>query len=212
MKRMPARCFGAVLFLWFLTSASGVLRAAPLLFSGSLSGFATESATGRCAPLITVNAVGSGTSNLLGNFFDTQSNCTTSLTSFGDGLFILTSIEQPANSIQGTYSGTVVVEPSQTLEITATLDVTGGSGQFAGATGTLESIGSLFPTGAYTATFSGTVNAAPEPSALLLLACGLVLCALAGGFLDTLRKHTVISRGDPFLHIASGGVSTAREI
>ncbi len=163
----------------FLFVCSGVIASAgPLVLSGTLTGSASESLTGRCAPFITVTAVATGTATVLGSFADTQSHCTTSLTSFGDGLFKLTSAGTPLNTIFGTYSGTAAVGSGGVLDFSADLRVNAGSGLFDNMTGDLLTTGTLDSAGAYKASFSGTLNATPEPGTFALALWSLGLCAL----------------------------------
>lgn len=153
------------------------LEATTLLFSGSVAGTASEDLQGRCAPLITVNAGGSGSSNLLGNFVDVQSHCTTGPSSFGTGLFTLTSQSAASDSLFGTYSGTAALGSGGVLNFSALLTVSGGSGTFAGASGTLNSTGTLDRSGGFAATFAGSVTTAPEPGTTSAALAGLALCA-----------------------------------
>jgi hypothetical protein len=60
------------------------------------------------------------------------------------------------------------------LDFNVTLQVTGGTGLFADDSGTLVSSGALNEiTGAFSATFSGSVAPAPEPSSLCLIGVGI---------------------------------------
>lgn len=142
-------------------------RASTLTFSGTIGGTATEDTSGRCAPFVTVNATGSGTSDLLGNFTDVQGHCTTGPTTFNAGLFTLTSQSAPNDSFFGSYSGTASFVSGGVLSVSAALNVLGGTGSFAGATGALTSTGTLQPSGAFAANFNGSLTTAPEPAILL---------------------------------------------
>jgi hypothetical protein len=141
--------------------------------SGSVIGTASVDFAGRCAPLPTVNATGNGVASGLGNFFDTQSHCTTGPLSFDQGIFDLTSTDIPENSLLGTYFG-MASSQDGLLEFTSTLLVTGGTGIFDNASGTLLSSGSLNEnTGAFQASFSGSAGAVPEPSSISLIGLGI---------------------------------------
>lgn len=179
----------AVLLALLSTTIALTLQSAPLIFSGTVAGTAGEDFSGRCAPLITVNAAGSGSSNLLGAFVDTQSHCDSSFTTFNNGLFTLTSQTSPTESLSGTYSGSALIGAGGALNFSAVLAVTGGSGQFTGASGTLISTGSLNPSGGFQASFSGQVETVPEPSTLLLLPLG----SAAIWFVRCKRRRTVPS-------------------
>lgn len=161
-----------------LVSSGLSIQASTLAFSGTVNGTAVENPQGSCAPFITVNATGSGSSNLLGSFTDVQSHCTTSLTTFDNGVFTLTSQSTPGDSLFGIYAGTASVGSGGVLDFSALLSVNGGSGSFAGASGTLNSSGTLAATGAFTASFSGSVNPTPEPATFLPALGVLALLAL----------------------------------
>ncbi|MBA4163557.1 MAG: hypothetical protein C0510_02830 [Erythrobacter sp.] len=120
--------------------------------------------TGRCAPpyFNTVNiapgAVSStGTSNI-GTFESTQSHCITSPppTDVVDGEFTYTF--RAGDSITGTYSGNVAAgsTPGQFIG-TENLVITGGTGRFVGAVGTILETGDLGFANGF-ATFAGTVD------------------------------------------------------
>lgn len=176
---MRIRSFFTVLVSAVLMlSVNSATKAASLSFSGNLTGTAFENPAGRCSPFITVNAFGAGTSNLLGSYQDVQSHCTTSLTTFNNGLFTLTSVTSPGNSIFGTYSGTASVQGA-ILAFSANLLIQGGSGQFAAASGSLNSQGTLDQAGNYTASFTGVVETAPEPASLPFGALGLLVIAIS---------------------------------
>ena len=150
-----------------------VLHASPIMIAGSVTGAASVDLTGRCAPLPTVSAAGSGSATGLGNFTDTQSHCTNANFSFSRGTFDLVSTDSPQNSLFGTYDGTASLQ-NGLLEFNAALLVTGGTGLFADDSGTLLSVGTLNEiTGAFSASFSGSVAPAPEPSSFCLIALGI---------------------------------------
>ncbi len=176
MITISKRIASAALILF---ACSGVTASAgPLILSGSLVGTASESLTGRCAPFITVTALATGTSTVLGAFADTQSHCTTSLTSFGGGLFKLTATSDALNTIFGTYSGTAALGSGGILDFSADLRVNGGSGLFTNRTGDLLTTGTLDTTGVYKASFSGTLTATPEPGTFAPALWSLGLLAL----------------------------------
>ena len=175
LATMPIKIFHTVFACAILMLSAGkITYAASLTFSGSLTGAAFEDPTGRCSPFITVNAMATGNSNLLGSFQDTQSHCTTSLTTFDNGVFTLTSVQNPSNSIFGSYSGTASVQGTA-LAFSATLLIQGGTGQFIASSGSLLSQGSIDQAGNYTASFAGVVESAPEPASIALGAFGLLM-------------------------------------
>ena len=169
------------------------LPAASLNFSGSLTGTAIEDPAGRCAPFITVDAGGTGSSNVLGAFSDQQSHCTTGLSTFSSGIFTLSSLSQPADSLRGVYSGTASVAPGNILDFSAVLTVQNGSGRFAGASGSLDSSGTLDSTGVFKASFDGLITPVPEPGGFPLPVLGLSF--LCGGYL--LRRRLSFKRPQP---------------
>jgi hypothetical protein len=146
-----------------------VVHAATVNISGSVMGTASVDLVGRCAPFPTVSATGSGMATGLGNFVDSQSHCTNGNFSFNQGMFELTSTDTPGNSLFGTYTGTASLQ-NGLLDFTSTLLVTGGTGLFANESGTLLSSGALNEaTSAFSASFSGSVGAVPEPSTSYLI-------------------------------------------
>jgi hypothetical protein len=70
----------------------------------------------------------------------------------------------------------ILASPTQTGPFTQTLTFTGGTGEFAGATGSLSGQGFVGATG-FTVSGSGTIRTAavPEPSSILLLLSGFTL-------------------------------------
>lgn len=165
----------SIIFVVALLSLSVSLKATSSNFSGSLTGRAFENPAGRCAPFITVDATGTGSSNVLGSFSDIQSHCTTSLSTFGNGLFTLSSLSQPADSLSGIYSGTASVGPGSVLDFSSILTIENGTGRFAGASGSLDSSGTLDQTGIFKASFNGLVAPAPEPATFCLFVFVLTL-------------------------------------
>ncbi len=162
-----------------LLSLSGGRNAASLSFSGSLTGTAAENPAGRCAPFITVNAAGTGSSNVLGAFSDTQSHCTTSFTTFSGGLFTLSLLLQPADSLSGIYSGTASLGPGNILDFLSILTINTGTGRFAGASGSLDSNGTLDQRGIFNASFNGLITTAPEPGTFQSFVLVLTLSSCA---------------------------------
>lgn len=171
-------------------------QAATVVFEGSRQNVdAPGPASARCGSRATTNirntpptATSSGTSNL-GSFTPTMSHCiqvplTLGVTNifdlgqftfdFGDG-----------DSLLGTYSGTLNPLSPGLFAVEQTHIVTGGTGSFAGWTGSFLSTGTLdFRSGRPTAaqTFAGTLvtPAVPEPAtwALLVLGFGAIGAAM----------------------------------
>lgn len=130
--------------------------------------------------------MGTGNSNF-GLFNSTESHCVNVATG---GIFNgqFTFDFDNGNTFFGTYVGTlqlpVPAPPGENRAIVLTYTITGGTGVFAGASGTLLGVGAL--------TFSATgpsshieINTIPEPATFLLLATGF---AWAGGVVCKRRK------------------------
>jgi hypothetical protein len=119
---------------------------------------------GRCIPTffntvnITPGAVSStGTSNI-STFTSTQSHCisTQPPTPLSDGQFTYTF--EGGDTIFGTYTGNVVNSTTPgTFTATENLVITGGTGRFVNATGTIDSNGSLVFANGF-GTFQGTLT------------------------------------------------------
>ena len=154
-----------------------------VVFAGSL--FNTNppaAAGGRCAPeALTVSIAPSlgastGASNF-GAFSATMSHCINLPlpTSYSDGLF---SFDFGAgNLLTGTYSG--VLSSSGTAGVFNNLEnylVTGGTGQFAGFSGSLTGTGTVtFAAGVPPASqqaISGDIGAVPEPASWMMMLIG----------------------------------------
>jgi hypothetical protein len=171
LLKYPIKWLPSVLI--FVAFNAPVVHASTVLISGSVTGTASVDLLGPCAPLPTVSAAGSGFATGLGNFTDTQSHCTDQNLSFSEGIFDLVSTDSPQNSLFGTYDGTASLQ-NGLLDFNAPLLVTGGTGLFANDSGTLISFGALNETtGAFSASFSGSVAPAPEPSAFCLAGAGI---------------------------------------
>src|SRR5215471_12152410 len=159
-KNCLAKCL--LLLVVLMSFGGSVGHAATINVSGTIMGTATVDLAGRCSPFPTVSATGTGFASGLGNVVDSQSHCTNGNFSFDQGVFNLSSTDAPANSLFGTYAGISSLQGGL-LEFTATLLVSGGTGVFASASGTLQSSGSLNEnTGAFNAQVSGSVSTVPE--------------------------------------------------
>lgn len=165
--------------------------AAPFAFTGTRSNVNAllPPGSGRCAPtyfntvsISPSNGSSTGTSNL-GDFTSTQSHCivTAPPTDIVDGFF--TYDFGLGDTLFGTYTGNVALSGTPgRFNATENLSVTGGTGRFLGALGSITTSGALFfasGNGNYSGTIRGTLDLAeaPEPASLALMTSGLGLAA-----------------------------------
>jgi hypothetical protein len=137
-----------------------------------------------------------GTSNF-GDFTSTQSHCLTPPppASFDSGVFTYNFAS--GASLFGTYSGALSLGPSPgVFDAVENLVVTGGSGEFLGATGEITTMGTLqfiHGNGVYSGALSGLLDApgVPEPANWALMTMGL---GLAGATLRRRRRPAALAR------------------
>lgn len=173
-------------------------QAATIEFSGTQSyvNILNPPGTGRCAPAFAATVdiepgrlSSSGTSNL-GNFASTQSHCIVSAppTSIEDGIFSFAF--EAGDLLTGTYTGEITESATPDLfdfDLVEEFLVTGGTGRFLNATGTLTVTGSFIrdfnPQGpGFVTDFNGSfrglldLQAIPEPAtwATMIFGLGLV--------------------------------------
>jgi hypothetical protein len=144
-----------------LTVLAGLLVARPVAaaeqvpFNGSLEGLVTRSGT---PPIISVNVTAAGTASYLGRFalgIPHSVNVVTR-TATGDYLFVAAN----GDTLTATFTGaSTPTEDPTVLAIVETATITGGSGRFAGATGTFTSE-RLYDTvtGTTVGSFDGTIS------------------------------------------------------
>ncbi len=161
--------------------AATVTRADTITFTGSRTALNNPPPTtdvGRCgaAPnLLITPSTGAGTSNF-GAFTTQESFCVNPLAMIvSNGLFTFNFAN--GSTLLGTVSGSVQPIVNGIQPVSFIFSVTGGTGLFAGATGSLLANGlvTFLPTGFTNATlnFNGTINTVPEPTTMLLLVTGL---------------------------------------
>ncbi len=163
-------------FVVLCLGAASVARADTITFTGSRSAANIPPAApnvGRCGGppnLLVSPSPGTGTSNF-GAFTTAESFCTNPTTGIlSNGLFTFTFAD--GSTLLGTLSGS----SAGTLR-SFIFSITGGTGLFAGATGSLLANGQITPLpGGFnnsTLNFNGTITTVPEPTTLLLLGTGL---------------------------------------
>lgn len=169
-------------FVVLCLGAAAVTRADTISFTGSRSAANIPPAApniGRCgaAPNLLISGImGTGTSNL-GAFTTVESNCVNPITgTLSNGLFTFDFAN--GSTLFGTTSGTVILPPINGIAPNSLIfSITGGTGLFAGATGSLLVNGQVtFLPGGFTnntLNFNGTITTVPEPTTMLLLGTGL---------------------------------------
>jgi hypothetical protein len=125
-------------------------------FKGSLEGSATVTPLG--GPMVAVQIDASGTATYLGRFELQAPHVVNQATLTGVGTYLLTAAN--GDTITADLAGTArMVEPPNVIAITETATVTGGTGRFAGATGSIQ-VERVFnrATGVTTGTLEGWIS------------------------------------------------------
>jgi hypothetical protein len=139
-----------------LALAGPASAGAQVPFKGSLAGTATITPLG--GPLVAVEIAAGGTATHLGRFTLQAPHIVNQATLTATGTYLLTAAN--GDTITADLAGTAqMIEPPNVLRITETATVTGGTGRFAGATGSIEVL-RIFnrATGVTTGTLRGWIS------------------------------------------------------
>jgi len=139
-----------------VTFAGPVSAGEHVPFKGTLAGTATV--TPLDPPLVAVRLEATGTATYLGRFTLVAPHVVNQATRVGIGTFLLTAAN--GDTITADFAGlATVVEPPNVISISETATVTGGTGRFAGATGSIH-VQRMFnrATGVTTGTFDGWIS------------------------------------------------------
>ena len=129
-------------------------------FKGQLAGTATITPLG--GPIVAVEIDATGTATYIGKFSLQAPHIVDQSTLTATGTYLLTAAN--GDTITADLAGTArMVEPPYVIAITETATVTGGTGRFEGATGTIE-VERIFnrATGVTTGTFTGWLSFSGE--------------------------------------------------
>ena len=125
-------------------------------FKGTLAG--TASITPLAPPIVAVEIHASGTATYLGRFTLQAPHVVNQATLTAVGTYLITAAN--GDTITANLDGTArMVEPPNVIAITETATVTGGTGRFAGATGSIQ-VERVFnrATGVTTGTLQGWIS------------------------------------------------------
>jgi hypothetical protein len=140
-----------------LVSLAGPVSAGDQVpFKGTLSG--TAAVTPLNPPMLAVRIDATGTATYLGRFTLEAPHTVNAATLVGVGTYLMTAAN--GDTITADLAGTaVMVEPPNVVAITETATVTGGTGRFAGATGSIQ-VERIFnrATGVTTGTLDGWIS------------------------------------------------------
>ncbi len=159
MKRFSSATRIALAVLVVLGLVGPVVAQVPVPFNGRLAG--VDIATPQVPPLVSVQVKATGIATQLGNFTYLGLFTVNTMTRLGSGTFLFTAAN--GDTVFGTISGQATFTPPNVLSIMEIGTITGGTGRFAGATGSFRMTRvKNTVTGVTTATFLGTISA-PGP-------------------------------------------------
>ena len=139
-----------------LTLAGPVSAGDQVPFKGTLAGTATITPLG--GPMVAVEIDAAGTATYLGKFTLEAPHTVNQATLTAVGTYTLTAAN--GDTLTADLAGTArMVEPPNVIAITETATVTGGTGRFAGATGSIQ-VERVFnrATGVTTGSFDGWIS------------------------------------------------------
>jgi len=159
MKRFSSAASLALAIVVVLGLTGPVAAQVQVPFYGRLVG--VDIGTPQVPPLVSVRVTATGNATQLGAFKYTALLTVNTATRLGSGTFLFTAAN--GDTVFGTISGQATFKPPNVLAIAETAIITGGTGRFAGATGsfTVARLKNTV-TNATTASFTGTVSA-PGP-------------------------------------------------
>jgi len=147
----------AVLAVLGLTGPAAAQVQVP--FKGSLAG--VDITTAVKLPFVSVQVTATGNATQLGQFTFTELDTVDTRTRIGTGTFLFTAAN--GDTVFGTVAGQAKLTAPNVLTIVENAMITGGTGRFAGATGSFSMTRlKNTVTGATTASFRGTISA-PGP-------------------------------------------------
>jgi hypothetical protein len=155
---MKRRMFAASLALAVVAVvglAGPVAAGEEVPLKGSLAG--TDTGTPLDPPFVAVTVEAAGNATQLGNFTFIGLATVNTVTRMGSGTFLFTAAN--GDTVFGTISGQATFTPPNVLAIAESATITGGTGRFAGATGsfTVARLKNTV-TGATIADFEGTIS------------------------------------------------------
>jgi hypothetical protein len=159
MKRYSSAAGLALAVLTVLSFAGAITAGEQVPFKGSLEGDVTV--TPLAPPLVSVDVEATGTATLLGHFTLDIPHVVNRATMTATGSYEFTAAN--GDTLTADFTGTATPIAPGVLYIEETATITGGTGRFAGASGSFT-VERLFDIGAGTTTgsFTGTISA-PGP-------------------------------------------------
>lgn len=126
-----------------------------LTFKGSYTG--VDTSIPLILPFVQATVEAAGSASHIGNFTFTEVVTVNTATGLGSGIFLFTTAN--GDTVFGTITGQATFVPPHFLNIAETATITGGTGRFAGATGsfTVARLKNTV-TGATSCDFAGTIS------------------------------------------------------